>query len=43
MRAIEQRNAQSRAALFAKLFRGVWNVLRKAATRLSHIRLRRRP
>ncbi|MGQ7248975.1 hypothetical protein ACUN9Y_16775 [Halomonas sp. V046] len=32
MRAIEQRNAEARAALFATLFRTAWRGLSKAAT-----------
>lgn len=35
MRAIEQRNAQVKANLFARLLGGAWRKLRKGALRMS--------
>ncbi len=41
IRALEQRNARLRAALFAKVFGGAWRGLRKGTRRLSITRCRR--
>ncbi|QRG26808.1 hypothetical protein [Halomonas binhaiensis] len=42
IRAIERRNAQLRAELFAKLFRCIGRAPRKAMARLRAFRFRRR-
>ncbi|WP_157955218.1 hypothetical protein [Halomonas denitrificans] len=38
MRELEQRNAQLRAAFFAKVFRGAWRGLRRGVRWLARVR-----